>query len=148
MLVSYPSFLLLRRQFLLLVLEHHSVIYLVFFWLDVLEGHRVALGDPLHHFFDIPWTDGMVITARIEHVVGKWKRDYAIVVTSEFLDLFHLGPLVNSDLSIVASSIEMAIAKFKCQNPSSQAFNKLLIGKFLNDMWNTSGASGSNKLRS
>lgn len=69
-------------------------------------------------------------------------------MSAKFLDLFHLGPFVNSDFPIVASSIEMTVAEFQSQHPSSQAFNKLLMGKLLHERGITYGASGSNELRS
>lgn len=69
-------------------------------------------------------------------------------MSAQLLHLFHLGPLVDSDLSIVASSIEVAVAKFESQHPASQTLYQLLMGKLLHEMRITSGASGSKELRS
>ena len=137
------SFLLLGRQFLLLVFEHNTVVHFVLLGFDVFEAHRVSFRDPLHHFLDVPRTNGVIIASGIEHVICEGKGDYAIIVAAKLLNFFHFGPFVDSDLSVVATRVKVVVAKFKSQHPASQAFNQLLVNEFLNNYIATSGASGS-----
>lgn len=73
----------------------------------------------------------MIIASGIEHVISEGKRDDAVVMATKLLDFLHFRPFVDSDFSVVASCVKMVVAKLKSQNPAAQAFNQLLVDKFL-----------------
>ena len=49
----------------------------------------------------------MVIAPRIEHVVGKGKRNYSVIMTSKLFYLSHFRPAINSNFSVIAPYIKM-----------------------------------------
>ena len=142
------SFLLLRRQFLLLVLEDHIIVYFIFFRFQVFVSHQLPFWYSLHHFPQIPGSNRVVIWATVEHLISKCEWNYAIIMACQFLYLLHLWPFVYSDFTIIAACVHVPVVILDCQCPSVYTFDHLFWLEFLHKFKRTSAFSGLKSFRS
>ena len=53
-------------------------------------------------------------------MVSEGERDDAIIMSGQLLKLFHLGPVVDPNLPVVAARVKMVVHKLHSQHPAAQ----------------------------